>query len=93
MQSSVRALLLAGVVLATGAAQADETSALVCSGCHGESATVPPVGADARRIESAMLGFRSGERAATVMDRIARGYSESEIAALAAALMRESDDP
>jgi sulfide dehydrogenase cytochrome subunit len=30
-----------------------------------------------------MRAFRSGQRDATVMDRIARGYSETEIEAIA----------
>ncbi len=93
MKSSVRVLLLTGAVLVTDARAADETSALVCSGCHGENATVPRLSTDAKLIETAMLEFRAGKRAATVMGRIARGYSESEITALAAALAEGSDGP
>ena len=93
MKSSVRVLLLTGAVLVTDAPTADETSALVCSGCHRENAAVPRLGSDAKRIEAAMLEFRTGEREATVMGRIARGYSEREIAALAAVLAEGSDSP
>jgi cytochrome subunit of sulfide dehydrogenase len=35
-------------------------------------------------ITTAMQQFRAGQRRVTVMDRIAKGFSESEIAAIAA---------
>jgi cytochrome c553 len=38
----------------------------------------------ASEIQAAMLAYKSGERSATVMDRIARGFSDQEIANLAA---------
>jgi cytochrome c553 len=41
-------------------------------------------GRDPQEIAGLMRAFRSGERPATVMDRIAKGYSDAEIAALAA---------
>jgi cytochrome c553 len=40
-------------------------------------------GKTASAIEEAMRQFKSGERAATVMDRIAKGYSDEDIAAVA----------
>ncbi|MDB5366105.1 MAG: cytochrome [Rhodospirillales bacterium] len=60
-----------------------------CSGCHAESAQaqspVPPLaGRDPAKLVAAMRAFRSGERPATVMDRIAKGYSDEETAAIAA---------
>jgi cytochrome subunit of sulfide dehydrogenase len=59
-----------------------------CSGCHAASAKVEtPVpkirGRDAADIVAAMQGFRSGERSSTVMRRIAKGFSEDEIRAIA----------
>jgi cytochrome c553 len=46
---------------------------------------VPPLaGQDADAILAAMQAYRSGQRPATVMDRIAKGFSDDEIKAIAA---------
>jgi cytochrome c553 len=63
--------------------------AVSCSGCHPASARVAsPVprlaGLDRAMIARAMQDFRSGQRPATVMDRIAKGFTDDEIQALAA---------
>jgi predicted CxxxxCH...CXXCH cytochrome family protein len=60
-----------------------------CSGCHPASPRVTsPVprlsGVDQAAIVRAMQEFRSGQRPATVMDRIAKGFSDDEIQAIAA---------
>jgi cytochrome subunit of sulfide dehydrogenase len=60
-----------------------------CSGCHALAATVTtaipsPQNLTAAEIEAAMLAFKSGERQATVMNRIARGFSDQEIGQIAA---------
>ena len=60
-----------------------------CSGCHpgraGPTSGVPRiVGRNPAEIVAAMQAFRSGGRPATVMDRIARGFSDAEIEAIAA---------
>lgn len=59
-----------------------------CSGCHAAQAragSLVPVlhGRPAEEIGTAMLDFRSGARPGTVMGRIAKGFSENEIGALA----------
>ncbi|MGO8913899.1 MAG: c-type cytochrome [Bradyrhizobium sp.] len=41
-------------------------------------------GRNAADIVAQMRAFRSGQRAATVMDRIAKGYSDAEVEAIAA---------
>jgi cytochrome c553 len=41
-------------------------------------------GRDRAEIVKAMHDFRSGERSATVMDRIAKGFTDDEIQAIAA---------
>jgi len=63
--------------------------AAACSGCHPASARMTsPVprlaGLDRAAIVRAMQDFRSGTRAATVMDRIAKGFTDAEIQAIAA---------
>jgi cytochrome c553 len=41
-------------------------------------------GLDRAAIVKAMLDFRSGKRPATVMDRIAKGFTDDEVQAIAA---------
>lgn len=80
-------MVLAAVSVATSAEA--PAGAAACSGCHpatGQAETpVPPLaGRDPAQIVSAMHAFRSGQRAPTVMDRIAKGFSDDEIQAIAA---------
>jgi cytochrome subunit of sulfide dehydrogenase len=77
-------------IAAAAAASAEPPAgAASCSGCHPSSARVSsPVprltGMDRAAIVKAMQDFRSGQRAGTVMDRIAKGFTDDEIAAIAA---------
>ena len=78
-------------LLATAAVASAEppAGAASCSGCHPASARVAsPVprlaGFDRAAIVRAMQDFRSGQRAGTVMDRIAKGFTDEEIQAIAA---------
>ena len=75
--------------LAPAIAAAAPPGATSCSGCHAANAGVASpiprlVGRNADEIASAMTAFRSGKQSATVMDRIARGFSDDEIRAIAA---------
>ncbi|MFN3891349.1 MAG: c-type cytochrome [Beijerinckiaceae bacterium] len=75
--------------LACGGASAQSwppPGAAACSGCHGGPNTAMPSlhGRSAAEIEAAMIAFRDGAREATVMDRIAKGFSEPETKAIAA---------
>lgn len=59
-----------------------------CEACHGHDGrgfgSVPSIaGMSERDFLSAMNGFRSGERRATVMNRIAQGFSVEEFGVLA----------
>jgi sulfide dehydrogenase cytochrome subunit len=60
-----------------------------CFGCHGAAGanrtSIPPIihGVPAEYIESAMKAFRDGSRPATIMGRIAKGYTDEEITAMA----------
>jgi cytochrome c553 len=61
--------------------------AAACSGCHpkdGGGAVQPLAGRPVQEIVAAMQAFRKGERSATVMDRIAKGFSDEETRAIAA---------
>jgi len=68
-------------------AQGVPSGAVSCSGCHAPKGSGGPVvsltGRPADEIVTALLQFRSGERRATVMDRIAKGFSDDEIRAIA----------
>jgi len=81
--------LLAAMLLCGGqaAAQGAPSGALSCSGCHGPAGGGGPVpslaGRPAQEIVTALMQFRAGERAATVMDRIAKGFTDDEIRAIA----------
>jgi sulfide dehydrogenase cytochrome subunit len=60
-----------------------------CAGCHGyegKSVGAAPslAGLEASYIESAMHAFKKGERPATIMNRIAKAYSDADIKAMAA---------
>jgi sulfide dehydrogenase cytochrome subunit len=79
---------LNGHASAAGPADAPP-GALSCSGCHpaGRSAdaTVPRLtGRNPQDIVAAMQAFKSGQHPSTVMDRIAKGFSEDEVKAIAA---------
>jgi cytochrome subunit of sulfide dehydrogenase len=58
-----------------------------CLGCHAaagaDSAVVSLSSLTVEQIETAMQAFRSGTRAATVMDRIAKGFTDEEVRAIA----------
>ncbi len=80
-------LAVLGVVAATSAAAEAPAGATTCSGCHapaGSNLAVPTLsGRTAGSIVADMQSFRSGARPATVMDRIAKGFSDEETRAIA----------
>jgi cytochrome c553 len=83
------AIGIASIAAAAVASAEPPAGALSCTGCHPASARVAsPVrrlaGLDREAIVRAMQEFRSGQRPGTVMDRIARGFTEDEIRAIAA---------
>ena len=70
--------------------------AAACSGCHparaGVDTTVPRlIGRDAGQIVAAMADFRAGKRPTTIMDRIAKGFTEDEVKAIAAWFAAQKD--
>lgn len=70
---------------------ADVRSAILanpCAGCHGTDGASPgsiPTLNDleSRDIKEAMMEFKSGERKSSIMGRIAKGYTDEEIALIA----------
>ena len=70
------------------AASVPPPGAASCSGCHAASTKVETrvpriAGRNPAEIVAAMEAFRSGQKPATVMDRIAKGFTEAEIRAIA----------
>ncbi len=88
-----------GWALATGAlaisalAQAAPPSPAMlsnaCAGCHGTNGgsygpTMPSLAGQSKEaVEVAMKKFKSGERSGSIMGRLAKGYSDAEITAMA----------
>ena len=81
---------LACMLMQAGATHAADAppGAASCSGCHAVSrnvdTAVPGIaGRKSADLSAAMRDFKSGARPATVMGRIARGFSDTEIEAIA----------
>ncbi len=94
--------ILAALSMSAHAAFAEEnylgrTIGSACFGCHGagsaSGAAIPPIilGAPAEFIETSLKEFRDGTRPSTIMQRIAKGYTDEEIAAVALYLSTEED--
>jgi cytochrome subunit of sulfide dehydrogenase len=87
-------LLAVGLLSASAfAAQAQVNEirvwAAACATCHGtEGRAVPGMdalaGKDKTEIEQKMLDYKNGRRPATLMHQIAKGYTDEQIAAIAA---------
>jgi cytochrome c553 len=77
------------IAAAVTASAEPPAGAASCTGCHPASTRVTsPVvrlsGLERDAIVKALQEFRAGHRAATVMDRIAKGFTDDEIQAIAA---------
>jgi cytochrome c553 len=87
---ALRYSLAVGVIIAAAtpvlAASAPPPGAASCSGCHAATSQAIPniYGRDADATRSTLLAFRNGSMPATVMTRIAKGFSEDEIGSIAA---------
>lgn len=70
--------------IASGAAMAWQ-----CAPCHGTNGqefleAMPPLaGMPAKQFTEAMIAYREGTRPAIIMDRVARGFNDAEIEAMA----------
>ncbi|MBI3497438.1 MAG: cytochrome C [Proteobacteria bacterium] len=87
--------ILAGMILwataqiAVAASPEGPPGAASCTGCHpaGQAVETPVprlIGRTATEITAAMQGFRSGKLPTTIMDRIAKGFSDEESRIIAA---------
>lgn len=87
---AVALALAVGAVAAPSAAGPPSTRALVfnCFTCHGTDGRSPGAmhsinGKSDRFLREKLTAFRAGRGDPTIMDRIARGYSDEEIARIA----------
>jgi len=90
MVRSLTLLILSSLLAVAGSATAADAprGAASCSGCHAVKAGIDtPLkslkGRKAAEIVEAMAAFKSDRQRATVMNRIAKGFSDSETAAIA----------
>ncbi len=92
LTSPASTLLAAGLLIALISAFPVAAQApLAAEGCYGGQGPngagaggVPAIaGRDAAELRTLMAAFRANERPATIMGRVARGYSDAEIAAMA----------
>ena len=89
----ISVLLFAALTCAASGAQAQDASArslaAACAICHGTDGravtkdVVPLAGLARDHIASQMRAFRDGQRPATVMHQIAKGYTDQQIDAMA----------
>ena len=89
MQATRVSVAVTFALLASAPAFAADTpaGAAGCSGCHASNprveTPVPPLtGRPATDISAAMIAFKTGQRPGTIMDRIAKGFSDEEIQAI-----------
>ncbi len=95
-------IVAAALLAAAAAAQAQDAAlgrnlAATCANCHGTNGqtrgdTVTALaGMPAERLLSLWNAFKSGERPATIMHQISRGYSDDQAKAIAAFFASQPD--
>lgn len=97
----VTSVLVGGVMLSASAFAAGpsaEALAGTCAACHGPngaSVGITPslAGMTPDYFIESMQAFKSGDRKATVMDRVAKGYSDEEIKAMSGYFAQQTPVP
>lgn len=95
----VGATMLAAVAGAQGAPATPEMLSNACAGCHGTNGvsagfSMPSLAGQNRvAMIEAMKSFKSGERPSSVMGRLAKGYSDAEIEAMADFFAKQKPAP
>ena len=92
MTRAIRYLIRAAAFMAPGLSiAAPPPGAAACMGCHPATASANPAESpvpslssrSAAEIITAMQDYRAGTRPATVMDRLAKGFTDEETRAIA----------
>lgn len=83
-------------LMASAEASSTATAAMAeaCFGCHGPngqgvSGGAAITGRDKAELAATLIAFRNNERPGTIMGRIARGYSDAELAAIVEFIARK----
>jgi sulfide dehydrogenase cytochrome subunit len=89
-------IILCASATSASAIDVAPAGAAACSGCHPASKAVETPftrlnGRNAADIITAMQEFRGGQRPGTVMDRIAKGFTDDEVKAIAAWYAKQKD--
>ena len=89
-----QALLLLALLVTTGAVRAAPEDgarlAATCTGCHGTNGhtagdALPGLAGQSKQaLLASLAAFKSGERSATVMTQLAKGYSDEQLEQIAA---------
>ena len=74
--------------LALGGGASGQAIGFTCAGCHGtdgeSQGSAPSLkGEDAATLKEMLMDYKNDKEEGTVMNRIAKGYSDAEIAAVA----------
>jgi cytochrome c553 len=83
-------MMLAAPAFASSPIASGARLAATCTGCHGTNGAtagkvLPPLAGQSREALLASLqAFKSGARSATIMTQITKGYSDEQLAQLAA---------
>jgi sulfide dehydrogenase cytochrome subunit len=88
MPGATLALMLLAAATPAAASGPAPLAAEGCLGCHGPdgrgaAGAAALAGRDRDELVAILAAFRANDRAGTIMGRIARGYTEAEIAAVA----------
>lgn len=83
---AVAAPAVTAPVVTAPAVTAGERLAATCTGCHsGQATALPPLAGQPQAVLLASLAaFKSGSRPATIMTQLAKGYTDEQLALIAA---------
>ena len=96
------ALATGALAFSTGAMAAPPSAEMIsyaCAGCHGTNGgsaglTMPSLASQSKAaIVDAMKKFKSGERPSTVMGRLAKGYTDADVDAMATFFSKQKFHP
>jgi cytochrome c553 len=93
MQRTTKWLAAATLLAAAAGAQAQVNQikvwAAACANCHGTDGRAEPgmialAGRDKNELLQQLLAFKNGQRPATIMHQLSKGYSDEQLAQIAA---------
>lgn len=94
MQFVIAGLLVAGMATA-GGVRSPSMLANTCAGCHGtkgaSAGDMMPIigGMEKEYLQTVLMAYKTGERDSTIMGRIAKGYTDTELKAIAGFMAKQ----